>query len=272
MNRDLNKESNKDYSIGVFDSGVGGITVLREIIKYLPKENLIYMGDNKNAPYGEKTHEEILSYCEKIIDFLIEKKCKAVVIACNTATATAFEPLLKEYSIPIIGVIEPGARAAVQRDKKGKIAVLATAYTCRTKAYNREIAKISNEVDVWNISCRELCPMIESGWEEQENREEILEGYIKEIPKDSDTVILGCTHYPIIRDEIEKLISGKTLIDPAEETALELKKVLEEKALLKDGVEQGELSFFVTGESRNFKETVEKFLDMKISDVEKVEL
>lgn len=262
----------KNYNIGVFDSGVGGITVLKEIVKLLPHESILYVGDNKNAPYGERTHEEILSYCEKIIEFLLKKKCKAVVIACNTATATALPALTKKYTIPIIGVIEPGARAAVKADRKGKVAVLATPYTCSTKAYNREIGKLSDEVDVWNISCKEWCPMIEAGWEEQENRGEILERYIKEIPKDTESIILGCTHYPIIRDEIERLIPEKTLIDPALETAFELKKVLERKNLLREENLSGNLNFFVTGEGEKFKKTAEKFLNMKISQVEKIEL
>lgn len=263
---------NRDYSIGVFDSGVGGITVLKEIRKLLPQENIIYIGDNKNAPYGEKTHEEILFYCEKIIDFLLTKKCKAVVIACNTATATALHSLLKRYNVPIVGVIEPGARAAVKINSRGKVTVLATPYTCATKAYNREIGKISNEVDVWNISCKEWCPMIEAGWDEQENRDEVLEKYIKEIPKDSDSIILGCTHYPLIKEEIVKHIPGKTLIDPASETALELKKILEEGELLREVDKKGEIIFFVTGEGKKFKETAEKFLNMKILEIQKVEL
>ncbi|MGL5962953.1 MAG: glutamate racemase [Fusobacteriaceae bacterium] len=260
----------KNYSIGIFDSGVGGITVLKEIIDILPKENIIYVGDNKNSPYGEKTHEEILGYCERIIKFLIKKKCKVIVIACNTATATSLDILRKRYDIPIIGVIESGVKEAMKISRK-KIAFLATPYTCSSGAYNREIAKYSENLEVVSVACKEWCPMIENGWENYPERDELLKKYIGNIPKDAESVILACTHYPIIREEIEKYIPSSLLVDPAYETAVELKNYLENRKLLRDKNEIGEMIFYITGRKDKFREITENFLNIKIK-IEEIDI
>lgn len=262
----------KNYNIGIFDSGVGGTTVLKKVIELLPEENIIYFGDNKNAPYGEKKHEQIVEHCIKVADFLNENECKAILIACNTATAASVERLSERFDMPIIGVIEAGAKEAIKICEEGKIAVMATPYTCSTKAYTREIEKISSEIEVTNIPCKELCPMIESGWEEHSNREEILQEYLSQIPEDSDTIILGCTHYPIIKEDIERYVGARNIVDPATESALELKRVLKHHGLLNEKAEKGRVQFFVSGEGEKFKNTAEKFLNMKISEIEKVEL
>ncbi|MGL4402647.1 MAG: glutamate racemase [Fusobacteriaceae bacterium] len=260
----------KDYSIGVFDSGVGGITVLKKIIELLPEEDIIYVGDNKNSPYGEKSHEEILQYCERIVNFLIKKQCKMVVIACNTATATSLEILRKKYPIPIIGVIESGVKEAMKISRK-KIAFLATPYTCSSGAYEKEIDKLGGDIEIFPIPCKEWCPMIENGWENYPDRDGILRKYLEKIPEDVESVILACTHYPIIRNEIEKYIPSHIIVDPAYETALELKNYLKDKELLKNDKNKGKLKFFVTGKKDSFLRITEKFLGIEIG-IEEIEI
>ncbi|MGL5056125.1 MAG: glutamate racemase [Fusobacteriaceae bacterium] len=258
-----------EKKIGVFDSGVGGITVLKEIIENLPNENIIYFGDNKNAPYGEKTKNEIEKLCIDVGKFLESNDCKVILIACNSATAAALETLKDKFKIPVLGVIEAGAKAAIKKSKNKKIAVLATAFTCKTEAYSKEIKKIAQDFEVFNISCEALCPMIEKGWDTHADREEILLEYIKKIPKEVTDVILGCTHYPIIKKDIEKMLKNCTIIDPAYESTLELKKLLKELNLLNKTKSLGKIEFFVSGENKMFKKIAESFLKLKIYEVKK---
>lgn len=262
----------KNYNIGIFDSGVGGTTVLKKVIELLPKEDIIYFGDNKNAPYGEKKHEQIVEHCIKVADFLNENECKIILIACNTATAASVDKLNERFNIPVIGVIEAGAKEAIKICEKGNIAVMATPYTCATEAYSRQIEKISSEIEVTNIPCKELCPMIEAGWEEHSNREEILKEYINQIPEDSNTIILGCTHYPIIKEDIEKHVGNRNIVDPATESALELKRVLKKNGLLNEKMENGKIQFYVSGETEKFKKTAESFLGVEIKKIERAVL
>lgn len=257
--------------IGVFDSGVGGITVLKEILKKLPNEDIIYFGDNKNSPYGEKTREEILNYCIKAVNFLKSKGCKIILIACNTATAAALDTLKEKFEIPIFGVIEAGAKTAIKKVKNSNIAVLATDFTCKTEAYSKEIWSINKNIKVSNIPCKNLCPMIEAGWDNQLNKEELLFQYIKKIPKDFKVVILGCTHYPIIKKDIEKYLNNHILVDPALESVLEIEIELKKKNLLNEKKEIGSIEFFLSGDTEVFKRVTEDFLDIKIPLIKIIE-
>jgi glutamate racemase len=261
----------KDYSIGVFDSGVGGITVLKQIKLLLPNEDIIYFGDNGNAPYGDRDKTQIEQLSVNIADFLIKHHCKAIVIACNTATAAAVETIRKKYSnIPVIGVIEPGARMAVQASQNKKIGVMATQFTVNTKSYMKEIEKFKNDNQVYQVGCKPLCPMIETGWESFDNRDEVIKEFINQLPEDIDTLVLGCTHYPIIQKDISKYFKG-TIVDPALESAKELKKQLEDNSLLADRKE-GKLNFYVSGEKEKFQRVAEKFLGMSIDNLSQITL
>lgn len=260
----------KATKIGIFDSGVGGITILKEVIKNLPNEDIVYFGDNKNAPYGEKTKDEIINFTIEGVNFLKSKGSKIAIIACNTATAAALESLKDKFNFPILGVIIPGAKLAIKKTKNNKIAVLATPFTCKIEAYSKEIEKLDEKIEVFNIPCKNLCPMIEKGWNNYSNRENILFEYLKEIPNNVKTVILGCTHYPIIKSDVERFLDNHIIIDPAEELVLELKKVLKERELLTTKGEIGSIDFFVSGESYEFKKTAEEFLKIKISEIKKV--
>lgn len=260
----------KKYNVGVFDSGVGGTTILKEILTLLPRENILYYGDSGNAPYGQKTTEEIQKLCLKIVDFFNANNCKAVVIACNTATAAALEKLKENYSIPIIGVISAGAKAAVKITQNNKINLLATPFTVSSNAYVKEIAKFSKKVEVTQEGCAEFCPMIEAGWENFENREEILRGHLENLSTEADTLILGCTHYPIIRKDIEKYFKGN-IVDPARETALELYTLLKLQDKLNPSDKRGKLDFFVSGDKKKFKDVAEKFLGIEITNIYSVD-
>lgn len=258
----------KKGNIGVFDSGVGGVTVLREIVKLLPNENIIYYGDSGNAPYGVRPKEEIQNLCKRVTEFLIKNDCNSVVIACNTATAAALEILSKEYPIPIIGVIDAGARSACKVTKNKRIGVLATPFTIKSKAYVEAIKKFNPDMEVFGAACEKFCPMIEKGWELFEERLELTEEYMAVLPKDIDTLVLGCTHYPIVKNDIVKFYNGE-IVDPAKETAVELKNILVEKKLINTENRKGKVKFFVSGDPLVFKNTAEKLLEIEIDKVEK---
>lgn len=260
----------KNYSIGVFDSGVGGTTVLKEIVNLLPNENILYYGDSGNAPYGEKSSEEIQRLCLKIMDFFVANNCKAVVIACNTATAASLQIINEKYSLPVIGVIDPGAKSAVNASKSKSVGILSTPFTAKSNAYANAIGKITSEVKVYQEGCPELCPMIENEWESYDNREEVLRNHISKFPEDADTLVLGCTHYPIARGDVAKIFSGN-IVDPAKETALELQKTLKELGLLTDSTSTGTIDFFVSGDMDKFRRIAEKFLGFNIKSMVQVE-
>lgn len=256
----------KKQSIGIFDSGVGGTTILKEILSILPNENILYYGDSKNSPYGQKSAEEIKNLCYRILDFFVEKNCKAVVVACNTATAAALESLKSRYSIPIIGVIDAGVKGALKLTKNRDISVLATPFTVSSGAYIKEFKKISDDIQISQEGCPEFCTMIETGWEKFEDRDILLKNHISQLSKNSDTLILGCTHYPIIRKDIEKQFSGN-IVDPAKETALELYTLLQSTDNLNPSTLLGNLSFFISGDKESFKKIAEKFLGFEIKNL-----
>lgn len=249
----------KKYKIGIFDSGVGGITVLKEIIKLLPNENILYYGDSKNAPYGEKSQEEIQKLSEDVTKFLIKEGCSVIVIACNTATAGALEYLRGKYPVHIIGVIDGGAKTALDISKNKKINIISTPFTAKSQAYMKKIREFSKEAQIYQEGCPTLCPMIEDGWKQENN--EILEKHLNNLSKDADTLILGCTHYPLIIEEIEKYFSGN-IVEPSYETAMELKKYMEKEGKLGKG--KGEIAFYISGDKEKFIKIAEKFLNIPI--------
>lgn len=253
-------------SIGVFDSGVGGTTVLKEILSILPNENIFYYGDSKNSPYGEKSAKEIQELCYKILDFFIANECKAVVVACNTATAAALDSLKNRYSIPIIGVIDAGVKRALKVSKNNNINILATPFTVSSKAYITKFKKISENISVTQEGCPEFCTMIENDWETYADRDTLLKAHMSRLSKEADTLILGCTHYPIIRKDIERYFSGN-IVDPARETALELYSLLKLNNSLNDSKQKGRVDFFITGDKNSFKKVAEKFLGFEIKNI-----
>lgn len=252
--------------IGVFDSGIGGVTVLKRINEILPNESIVYYGDTLFSPYGEKTKEEIEERCIKISNFLVEQGCKVIVIACNTATVAALEKLQEVMTVPVIGVINPGSRATVTSTKNKRVGVIATPFTAKNLAYTKEIKKIGEEIEVFEAGCRLFCTMIEQGWDTFENRFELLEEYLSPLPKDIDTLVLGCTHYPIILEDIKKYYKG-IIVDPAFETAKEVKEKLSQISLTNQSSQAGIVEFYVSGDREQFKKGIEGILGHEVNEV-----
>ena len=234
--------------IGIFDSGIGGLTILKEIRKILPRENIIYYGDFKNTPYGTKTTSEILKLSEDIVKFMIQNHCKVIIIACSLMTAASLEYLKNKYPIPIIGVVEGGVKAALLESKKKKIAYIANPFTVKTKIYEKTYKKYSKDGSLYGIPCKKLCALIESGWENHPHRLETLKEYLDKIPKDTDTLILGGTHYPLIKEDIRKLFPEK-IVDSSRESVFELLNLLISMDLFNKENKKGRVDFCINGDT-----------------------
>ncbi|MGB8455454.1 MAG: glutamate racemase [Anaerocolumna sp.] len=219
--------------IGVFDSGIGGLTVAREIMRQIPNETIIYFGDTARVPYGSKSKQTIITYSRQIMKFLQTKNVKAIVIACNTASAFALEAVSAEVSIPVIGVVKPGAKVAAETTKNGNIGIIGTEGTINSGIYNSFLSKTNPNVKVYGKACPLFVPLVEEGWLSDPVTVEVAKRYMSELQDyDIDTLVLGCTHYPLIRHTIGSVVGDKvTLVNPAFETARTLKEVLACKGL-----------------------------------------
>lgn len=254
----MSEETRKNAAIGIFDSGVGGLTVAREIMRQIPNEKLVYFGDTARVPYGNKSKDTITRYSRQIVRFLKTQDIKAIVVACNTASAYALDTIEKELDIPIIGVVKPGANAATQATSNKKVGVIATPGTISSKIYSEYIAGIDRDIQVIGKACPLFVPLVEEGLLQDPVTDEIAMRYLSElIDLDIDTLILGCTHYPLIRSTIGKVMGEHvTLVNPAYETAKELKELLEEKDLLnpnKPELGNNQYRFFVSDGAEKFK-------------------
>jgi len=261
----------KQLAIGVLDSGIGGFSVVKELKKLLPKENIEYFADHARQPYGQKGQEEIEDFVVQIINFLLKKGIKACIIACNTATAAGLERAKEEFNIPIIGVIEPGARAAVATTTNGKIGLAATEFTVNSKAYHKEIKRISPKIEIFANPCPKFTPLVELGQFDTIETYQAAKEYLKPI-KDAqvDTLILGCTHYPFLQKVISDIMGPKVrLVDPAYNAVLDLKKILEEKHFLKIGKNKKE-NYYTSGNPGNMKKVARTIFNSFEYSVEKV--
>lgn len=226
--------SDKNAPIGVFDSGIGGLTVVREIMRQIPNEKIIYFGDTARVPYGNKSRETVTRFSRQIVRFLQTHEVKTIVVACNTASAYALDELEQETDLPIIGVVKPGAKAAAEATRNGKLGVIATEATIGSRIYNQYIQELNPNVTIWGKACPLFVPLVEEGLLQDPVTDEIARRYLSElIDSDIDTLILGCTHYPLIRSTIGRIMGEHvTLVNPAYETAMELKEMLEKRGLL----------------------------------------
>lgn len=245
----------REKAIGVFDSGVGGLTVAREIMNQLPNENIVYFGDTARVPYGSKSKETIITFSRQIAQFLCTKQVKAIVIACNTASAFALETLKREMDIPVIGVIEPGAKAAAENTKNNKIGVIGTVGTVNSGIYTEYLRDIKPDALVYSKACPLFCPLVEENWLYDSVTIETAERYLSELKGYGvDTLVLGCTHYPLLRHTLQKVMGDKVqLVNPAYETALELKRVLEEQGLNSLEWSKREHEFYVSDGADKFR-------------------
>ncbi len=261
-------------SIGIFDSGVGGLTVLKEVIKALPQEDTIYLGDTARVPYGTKSPETVTRYSLQVTSFLVERDIKLLVVACNTASAVSLDTLKKHFAIPIIGVIEPGARRAVSVTRSGKVGVIGTTATIQSSAYARAIKKIDRGIEVVTRACPLFVPLAEEGWVDNEVARLTARTYLQGLKDEGvDTLVLGCTHYPLLKGIIAEVMGdGVRLVDSAEETARTVAETLAAGDILRPSSEKGNHHFYVTDVPAGFIRVGNRFLGGRLGDVYQVNL
>lgn len=262
--------------VGVFDSGVGGLTVAREIMRNLPEENIVYFGDTARVPYGSKSKNTILRYSRQIIRFLRTQNVKAIVIACNTASAYALEEVEKELDIPIIGVVKPGAKVACEVTRNKKIGVIATEATIHSGIYSTFIKKQDPQIQVMGKACPLFVPLVEENWLKDSVTYEVAGRYLRELmDKDIDTLILGCTHYPLLRSTLREIVGEKvTLVNPAYETARELKQLLKERNLSnrQDIKESRRYQFYVSDLADKFRSFANCILPFDVNTTKQISI
>jgi len=256
--------------IGVFDSGIGGLTVAHEIMKQLPEESVIYFGDTARVPYGPKSPDTVRRYSREISSFLLKQDVKAIVVACNTATAHALPMLRDELPIPVIGVVEPGARAAARRGKGSHIGIIGTSGTVRSGAYERAIRAIDPEARVTARACPLFVPLVEEGWLDHPVTRQVAEEYLAPFIRDRvGALVLGCTHYPLLKPLLYQVLGrGVRLIDSAAETAAELKNVLCASDLAAAPGSAATHRFIASDDPMQFLELGRRFLGDAIEAVE----
>jgi glutamate racemase len=263
---------NHKSAIGVFDSGIGGLTVLHEIIEALPRENTVYLGDTARSPYGTKSMDTVLRYSFENSEFLVEKGVKILVVACNTSTAVALERLQAELDLPVIGVIHPGVRRALASTRNKKVGVIGTEATIQSGAYTRALKTADPAVEVYSRACPLFVPLVEEGWTDNAVVEMTVTAYLESLKQSGiDTLILGCTHYPLLKKAIRKFLGGGVrLVDSAEETAGEVAALLKKSALARK-MGKGTHSFFVTDAPDRFIKVGRRFLGEKVESAVRIE-
>src|SRR5699024_1167334 len=260
--------------IGVFDSGVGGLTVLYELMELLPYENYVYFGDTARVPYGSKNGEIILKYSREAADFLLAKDIKMLVIACNTATAYALKELQEELDIPVIGVIEYGAKACIKETKSKRVGIIGTEGTIKSRQYEKELRKLDEDLLIVTNACPLFVPLVEEGMQDTEVAYLVAKKYLLGImSKNIDSLILGCTHYPVLRYTIGKVVGDKVkLINPAFETAQAIKDILIKEDILNKESKFGKCEYFCSDDPQRFHTVGSKIVPNKILEVKKVNI
>ncbi|MFH1782223.1 MAG: glutamate racemase [Candidatus Omnitrophota bacterium] len=265
---------NNNQPIGIFDSGVGGLTVVKEIIDLLPNEKIIYLGDTARVPYGNKSPESIKRFSIENVEFLMKHKVKLIVVACNTASSTSLPVLRKRFDIPIVEVIKPGAKRAVALTINKRIGIIATSTTIKSSAYKKEIKSLASAAKVYQAACPLFVPLSEEGWTNGKITLDIAKKYLRNISKKNiDTLVLGCTHYPLLKDVISRAIgSDIKIVDSASSVAHEVSTILEKYDLRSTSHKEPSYKFFVTDEVKHFVRIGERFLGRKIGNVRRVDV
>jgi len=266
----MNSPSQK---VGVFDSGVGGLTVVKEIFRKLPQEELVYFGDTGRFPYGTRSKEVIQRFSEQATKFLLEQDVKIIVVACNTASAQALSYLKQNYTLPILGVIEPGVKRALATTKNKRIGVIGTEGTVASNSYPEAISRIDPSIKVFSYPCPLFVSLAEEGYINKKATHLIAQDYLKPLIRAKvDTIILGCTHYPLLKNVIQKVVKSKVkLVDSAEAIALEARKVLEESHLLNNNHKPNP-KFYVSDQPEKFSKLARRFIKENIDSVQKVDI
>ncbi|MBU0467552.1 MAG: glutamate racemase [Candidatus Omnitrophica bacterium] len=269
----VNKQSKKippsNYAIGVFDSGLGGLTVVKELIKLLPDEDIVYFGDTARVPYGTKSSESIIRFSIDNANVLISKKVKMIVVACNSSSSYALEVLKEKFDIPIVGVIDPGAQKAIRLTKNKKIGVIATSATVDSGKYVEALKNIDKSVKVTSVACPLFVPLVEEGWSNKKITADVAGIYLKLLKKENvDALILGCTHYPLLKTVISKVMGRKVaLVDSAREVAHQVEKLLDQRKNRKRSKQKGALRIFVSDKPQSFMRIAKSFLGCKIDEI-----
>ncbi|MBI3005284.1 MAG: glutamate racemase [Ignavibacteriales bacterium] len=258
--------------IGVFDSGIGGLTVVRALLKELPHENIVYFGDTARVPYGPKSPQVVREYALQDTEVLLQHNPKLIVIACNTVSAVALDVVQKRAKVPVVGVILPGAEAAVKASRKKRVGVIGTLGTVRSNAYTNAIRQLDESVQTFGQACPLFVPLAEEGWTDHKATELIAKEYLFPLTLEKiDTLVLGCTHYPLLKAVIGKIFHDNiVLIDSGEATAVSVKRMLEESGLRNTSTMKPRLQFFVSDVPHKFSEVGERFLGQKLGKVQRV--
>ncbi|WP_459499239.1 glutamate racemase [Bacillus sp. C1] len=261
-------------AIGVIDSGVGGLTVAKELIRQLPKERIIYLGDTARCPYGPRSREEVRQFTWEITEHLLALNIKMLVIACNTATAVVLEEMQKQLPIPVVGVIHPGSRTALKVTNTYHVGIIGTIGTVKSGAYEEALKSINNRVMVESLACPPFVELVESGNFESEIAYEVVRETLQPLKAtEIDTLILGCTHYPILGPVIKRVMGDKVqLISSGDETAREVSTILYHSKMLNEGEEQSDHLFLTTGKIDLFKEIASKWFGQPIENVKHITL
>lgn len=261
-------------AIGVIDSGVGGLTVAKEVMRQLPNEKIIYLGDTARCPYGPRTTGEVRRFTWEMTNFLLKNHIKMLVIACNTATAAALDEIRKELSIPVLGVINPGARAAIKQTKNYRVGIIGTIGTVKSGAYEKALKSLNSRLYVTSQACPKFVPLVESGEYEGPIAERIVqEALTPLLDLNLDTLILGCTHYPLLEPLIKNVMGEKvSVISSGDETAREISAILQYNGLLEESEEEPEHEFYTTGSRWIFSKIASQWLGQPIENVKKIKL
>lgn len=262
-----------DKPIGVFDSGIGGLTVVHALQRELPNENIVYFGDTARVPYGPKSPQVVREYAAQDVDFLLAQDIKMVVIACNTVSAVALDVVQKRARMPVVGVIIPGAGAAVAATQKKRVGVIGTIATVNSNAYTNAVRQIDRQVQVFSRPCPLFVPLAEEGWIDHKVTELVAKEYLFPFKLEKiDTLILGCTHYPVLRNAIKSAVEPNvTLIDSGSATAGEVSRVLDQHGLRNPSTQRPNLQFYVSDFPSKFTEIGERFLGQKMGRVRRAE-
>ena len=256
-------------AIGVFDSGIGGLTVVKAICELLPDENVFYLGDTARVPYGGKSPATVERYAREMIEMLVAEDVKAVVIACNSASAVALPKIENDFRIPIVGVIQPGAQAAVAATRNRHVGVIGTRATIKSGAYERAIRRLDAQIDIAARSCPLLVPLIEEGWLNDEVTDRVIARYLEPLVRQGiDTLVLGCTHYPLLADAVARFLQSKvTLVDSARNCAKALAELLDRESL-RGSKGSGKLQVALTDAPEGFLDVARNALQLDIGKVE----
>ena len=260
--------------IGVFDSGVGGLTVAREIMRQLPDESLIYFGDTARVPYGTKSKDTVIRYSRQIVNFLLSKNVKAIVIACNTASALAMHKLQQEYIVPMIGMVRPGAIAAARATKNHHIGIIGTNATVKSGQYGKYLRELNPDVTVVTKACPLFVPLVEEGLIDDRITEDMVSRYLREFDQyQIDSLILGCTHYPLLQNPIKNFVGDNvTLINPAYETAKSLRELLKEREMEAESGHTAEYHYYVSDMEDQFLSFADRVLPCHVEKVHPIDI